>query len=143
MKKEKAAPQNGTTPTKQGYLTTKTTKIPTMLELAAVHLLECGMKGTSQLTAFARHRDFNYRNSIDDLRNDHGVIIPDELFTHQHSGGGVTRLKRYWLADRDQARKAAELVNHKRRQRGGAPLSQGQVASYLTRFPSTSQPQRG
>ncbi|MNJ54898.1 hypothetical protein D3C77_503600 [compost metagenome] len=45
-------------------------------------------------------------------------------------------MKRYWLADRDQARKLAELVNLKRKQRGAAPLSREQIARYLVAFPT-------
>ena len=74
-KKEKAAPQNGTTKLEHGQHITKATKVPALLELAAAHLLESGMKGTSQLTFFPLYHDFNYRNRIDELRNDHDVII--------------------------------------------------------------------
>ncbi|GJA47248.1 hypothetical protein [Aeromonas caviae] len=88
-KKERAAPQNATTPTtpSPGHATTKATKVPTLLELAAVHLLESGMKGTSQLTFFPLYHDFNYRNRIDELRNDHDVIIHSMPFDHRNSAG--------------------------------------------------------
>ena len=131
-KKEKAAPQNGTTKLEPGQHITKATKVPTLLELAAVHLLESGMKGTSQLTFFPLYHDFNYRNRIDELRNDHDVIIHSMPFDHRNSAGRTTRFERYWLANREEARKVAELVNLKRR-----PMEQEQIARYLAAFPAT------
>ena len=137
--KEKAAPQNGTTPnaTSPGHATTKAPKVPTLLELAATHLLERGMRGTSQLTFFPLYRDFNYRNRIDELRNDHDVIIHSMPFDHRNSAGRTTRFERYWLANREEARKVAELVNLKRRQRNALPMEQEQIARYLAAFPAT------
>lgn len=148
-KKEKAAPHNGTTPSKQRDHNIKPAKGATKLELVALHLVENGPQGISSLSALARLHDLNARNSISDLRRDHGIAISDELFSHHHTGDGVTHLKRYWVADRDQARKLVELINLKRKQRGAVSISQGQVASYLARFPihspgmSTSQPNEG
>jgi len=104
------------------------------LELAATHFLENGPAGTSSLSGLAGLHDLNFRNSVCDLRK-LGIHILDERFPHQHSGGGLTHLKRYWLADRNQARKAAELVNLKRKARGAEPLSQEQIARYLAAFP--------
>ncbi|MFM5140741.1 hypothetical protein [Aeromonas rivipollensis] len=136
-KKEKAAPQNGTTKLEPGQHITKATKVPTLLELAAVHLLESGMKGTSQLTFFPLYHDFNYRNRIDELRNDHDVIIHSMPFDHRNIAGRITRFERYWLSDRAEARKVAELVNLKRRKRNALPMEQEQIARYLAAFPAT------
>ncbi|MNF41046.1 hypothetical protein D3C84_220640 [compost metagenome] len=85
--------------------------------------------------------DLNPRNSISDLRSSHGIIILDAFFEHRHSEGGTVWLKRYWLADRDEARKVAELVNMKRKQRGAEPLSREQIARYLVAFPTKSDHQ--
>ncbi|MFB3241106.1 hypothetical protein Q7C15_20245 [Aeromonas salmonicida] len=136
--KERAAPQNGTTPTtpSPGHATTKAPKVPTLLELAAAHLLESGMKGASQLTFFPLYHDFNYRNRIDELRNDHDVIIHSMPFDHRNRAGRIVRFERYWLADREEARKVAELVNLKRRQRNALPMEQEQIACYLAAFPA-------
>ena len=138
-KKEKAAPQNGTTTTtpSPGHTTTKPPKVASLLELAAAHLLESGMKGTSQLTFFPLYHDFNYRNRIDELRNDHDVIIHSMPFDHRNIAGRITRFERYWLADREEARKVAELVNLKRRKRNALPMEQEQIARYLAAFPAT------
>ena len=134
--KQKAAPlQNGATPNTHTDVITKPTSEATKLELVALHLLENGLTGISHLSAVARLHDFNPRNSISDLRRHHGITILDEYFSHQHSGDGVARFKRYWIADRAQARKLVELVNPKRTQRGAQPLSQGLVSSYIARFP--------
>ena len=129
-KKEKAAPQNGTTKLEHGQHITK-------YELVATHLLEQGAQGVSALSGLAGLHDLNMRNSISLLRRNHAIRILDELFEHQHSGGGTTRLKRYWLADREQARKVAELVNLKRYQRNALPMGPEQIARYLAAFPAT------
>lgn len=134
--KEKAAPQNGTTPITHTDVTTAPTSAATKLELVALHLVENGTNGISSLSALAGLHDLNPRNSISELRRQHGVRISDEYFSHQHSGGGFARIKRYWLADRAEARKAAELVNLKRKQRGAAPLSRERIARYLAAFPA-------
>jgi len=136
MKKEKATPKNGAAMESQSVdPTTNPTKRPTKRELVACHLLSNGPVGISALSALAGMSDLNARNSISELRRHNGVIIFDEFFAHQHSGGGTAHLKRYWLADRDQARKVAELVNLKRKQRGAASLSREQIARYLAAFP--------
>ena len=49
-------------------------------------------------------------------------------------------MKRYWLADRNQASKLAELVNMKRKKRGAEPLSREQIARYLAAIPTSEQP---
>lgn len=138
--KKKAVPQNGTTSTAttRDDVTTTRTSTATKLERVALHLMENGTQGISALSGLAGLNDLNVRNSIGLLRRDHGVCILDEFFEHQHSGGGVTHLKRYWLADRGEARKAAELVDHKRKQRGAEALSQQKIASYLVNFPINS-----
>ena len=140
MDKIKAAPQNGTTQNQQTEHSTAPIRSATKLELVAVHLLENGTNGTSALSGLAGLHDMNFRNSISDLRNKHGIHIPDEGFDHQHSGGETTRMKRYWLADRNQARKAAELVNLKRKKRGAEPLSREQITHYLAAIPASEQP---
>ena len=129
-KKEKAAPQNGTTKLEPGQHITKH-------ELVATHLLEQGAQGVSALSGLAGLHDLYMRNSISLLRRNHGIRILDELFEHQHNGGGQTRFKRYWLADRTEARKVAELVNLKRRQRNALPMEQELIACYLAGFPAT------
>lgn len=138
-KKEKAAPQNGTTPTtpSPGHTTTRPSGEATKLELVALHLVENSTQGVSALSGLAGLHDLNMRNSISLLRRNHAIRILDELFEHQHSGGGTTRLKRYWLSDRAEARKVAELVNLKRRQRNALPMEQEQIARYLAAFPAT------
>lgn len=140
MKKQKAAPQNGTTLNTQAEHSTTPSRCATKVEQAALHLLENGTSGTSSLSGLAGLHDLNFRNSISDLRNKHRIHIPDEGFDHQHSGGETTRMKRYWLADRNQARKAAELVNMKRKKRGAEPLSREQIARYLAAIPASEQP---
>ena len=140
MEKTKAAPQNGTTQNMQTEHSITPLRIATKLELVAVHLLENGTNGTSALSGLAGLHDMNFRNSISDLRNKHGIHIPDKGFDHQHSGGETTRMKRYWLADRNQASKLAELVNMKRKKRGAEPLSREQIARYLAAIPTSEQP---
>ena len=127
-KKEKAAPQNGTTKLEHGQHITK-------YELVATHLLEQGAQGVSALSGLAGLHDLNLRNSIGLLRRNHGVAITDAFFEHQHSGGGTTRLKRYWLADREQAHKLVALINHWRRQRQAAPLADDYAAILCARSP--------
>lgn len=134
-KKEKVVSQNGTTHTKQGDTITQPISIATKLELVAIHLLENGTQGISALSAFAKLHDLNPRNSISDLRKHHNITISDEFFSHQHAGGDVVHFKRYWLADRDKARKVVVLVNFKRQQRGAMPLSEEQIVRFLTLFP--------
>ncbi|WP_429128547.1 hypothetical protein [Aeromonas media] len=130
-KKEKAAPQNGTTKLEPGQHITK-------YELVATHLLEQGAQGVSALSGLAGLHDLNMRNSISLLRRNHAIRILDELFEHQHSGGGTTRLKRYWLADREQAHKLVALINHWRRQRQAAPLADDYAAILCARTPEAS-----
>lgn len=139
--KPKAAPQNGTTPITHPDVSTQPTRDATKLELVARHLVENGPEGISALSALAGLHDLNPRNSISELRRQHGIRILDEFFRHQHSGGDAVPMKRYWLADRDQARKVAVLVNLKRKQRGAAPLSREQIARYLAAFPAKSDHQ--
>ncbi|MGE6263061.1 hypothetical protein [Aeromonas media] len=137
-KKEKAAPQNGTTQTKQGNTTTQPTRHATKLELVALHLLVSGTQGASALSGLAGLNDLNFRNSISDMRLHHGITIADEFFRHINRVGQPEKMKRYWLQDRDEASKVVDLINVKRQQRGAVPLSQAQIVRYLTAFPFTS-----
>ena len=140
MKKIKAAPQNGTTQNMQTEHSITPLRIATKLELVAIRLLENGLDGISALSSLARDHDLNPRNSVSILRNRYGVAIQSEYFDHQHSGGGIAKMKRYWLADRNQASKLAELVNMKRKKRGAEPLSREQIARYLAAIPASEQP---
>ena len=139
MEKTKAAPQNGTTQNMQTEHSITPLRIATKLELVAIHLLENGTTGTSSLSGLAGLHDLNFRNSVSKLRGC-GIQILDERFPHQHSGGEQVYLKRYWLADRNQARKLAELVNLKRKARGALSLSREQIARYLAAIPASEQP---
>ena len=139
MEKTKAAPQNGTTQNMQTEHSITPIRSATKLELVAVHLLENGTNGTSSLSGLSGLHDLNFRNSVSVLRRQ-GIDIQDEFFPHQHTGGEQVYLKRYWLADRNQARKAAELVNMKRKKRGAEPLSREQIARYLAAIPANEQP---
>ncbi|WP_324000671.1 hypothetical protein [Aeromonas hydrophila] len=130
-KKEKAAPQNGTTKLEPGQHITK-------YELVATHLLEQGAQGVSALSGLAGLHDLNLRNSIGLIRRNHGIAIADAFFDHQHSGGGITRLKCYRLADREQAHKLVALINHWRRQRQAAPLADDYAAILCARTPEDS-----
>ena len=130
-KKEKAAPQNGTTKLEHGQHITKH-------ELVATHLLEQGAQGVSALSGLAGLHDLNMRNSISLLRRNHGVSITDAFFEHQHSGGGITRFKCYRLADREQAHKLVALINHWRRQRQAAPLADDYAAILCARTPEAA-----
>lgn len=127
-KKEKAAPQNGTTKLEPGQHITKH-------ELVATHLMEQGAQGVSALSGLAGLHDLNMRNSISLLRRNHGIAIADAFFEHRHTGGGITRLKRYWLSDREQAHKLVALINHWRRQRQAAPLADDYAAVLCARSP--------
>ena len=139
MEKTKAAPQNGTTQNMQTEHSITPLRIATKLELVAIHLLENGTTGTSSLSGLAGLHDLNFRNSVSKLRGC-GIQILDERFPHQHSGGEQVYLKRYWLADRNQASKLAELVNMKRKKRGAEPLSREQITHYLAAMPASEQP---
>ncbi len=142
MKKQKAAPQNGTTLNKQSEHSTCSARCATKLELVATHLLKNGTEGASSLSGLAGLHDLNFRNSISDLRK-MGITIHDERFPHHHSGGGLTYLKRYWIADRREARKVVELVNIRRKTRNEEPLNRELIARLLVVFPSptsTEQP---
>lgn len=134
-KKEKAAPQNGTTPNTQQDATTSRPRKARRIELACIHLLENAKEGTTRVSAFHSYGDPDYRNRIADLRNDHGIIIESRPYEYVGQDGSISHLSLYWLPDRTEARKVAELVNFKRRLRGAQPLSQGQVSSYIARFP--------
>lgn len=132
---KKAAPKTGTTNTARVEHSSTTSHGATKLELVALHLLENGPDGTSSLSGLARLHDLNFRNGVSDLRM-MGVRILDERFKHQHTGGDAVSMKRYFPADRNQARKLAERINACRRKRGAEPLSQTQIASYLAAFPA-------
>ena len=140
MEKTKAAPQNGTTPNQHAEHSITPLRIATKLELVAIRLLENGLDGISALSSLARDHDLNPRNSVSILRNRYGVAIQSEYFDHLHSGGGIAKMKRYWLADRNQASKLAELVNMKRKKRGAEPLSREQITHYLAAMPASEQP---
>lgn len=140
MNKTKAAPQSGTTQNMQTEHSITPLRIATKLELVAIRLLENGLDGISALSSLARDHDLNPRNSVSILRNRHGIDIKGERFPHQHSGGEQVSFKRYWLADRNQASKLAELVNMKRKKRGAEPLSREQITHYLAAIPASEQP---
>lgn len=131
MTKKKGRTANGTTKLEPGQHTTKH-------ELVATHLLEQGSQGVSALSGLAGLHDLNMRNSIGLLRRNHGIAITDAFFEHQHSGGGTTRFKRYWLADREQAHKLVALINHWRRQRQAAPLADDYAAILCARTPEAA-----
>ena len=131
MQKEKGRTANGTTKLEPGQHITKH-------ELVATHLLEQGAQGVSALSGLAGLHDLNMRNSISLLRRNHGVAITDAFFEHRHSGGGITRLKCYRLADREQAHKLVALINHWRRQRQAAPLADDYAAILCARTPEAA-----
>lgn len=131
MQKEKGRTANGTTKLEPGQHITKH-------ELVATHLLEQGAQGVSALSALAGLHDLNPRNSISLLRRNHGIAIADAFFEHRHSGGGTARLKRYWLADREQAHKLVALINHWRKQRQAAPLADDHAAVLCARSPEAA-----
>ena len=131
MQKEKGRTANGTTKLEPGQHITKH-------ELVATHLLEQGSQGVSALSGLAGLHDLNMRNSISLLRRNHGIAIADAFFEHRHSGGGTTRLKRYWLSDREQAHKLVALINHWRHQRQAAPLADDYAAILCARTPEDS-----
>lgn len=133
--KEKAAPQNGTTPNTRTDATTCRTRKASRVELACIHLLDNAQEGTTRISASRSFGDYDYRNRIDELRNDHGINIESRPYNHMGPDGCISHLSLYWLPDRGEARKAAELVNLKRKQRGAAPLSREQIARYLAAFP--------
>lgn len=118
--------------------TTQPTRCATKHELVAVHLLEQGSQGVSALSGLAGLHDLNMRNSISELRRNHGIAITDAFFEHQHSGGGITRIKRYWLASRGEAYKLVALINHWRKQRQAAPLADDYAAVLCARTPEAS-----
>ena len=128
MTKKNGRTANGTTKLEPGQHITKH-------ELVATHLLEQGSQGVSALSALAGLHDLNPRNSISLLRRNHGIAIADAFFEHRHSGGGTTRLKRYWLSDRAQAHKLVTLINHWRKQRQAAPLADDHAAVLCARSP--------
>ena len=128
MQKEKGRTMNGTTQLEHGQHITK-------YELVAIHLLEQGSQGVSALSGLAGLHDLNLRNSIGLLRRNHGIAITDAFFEHRHRGGGTTRFKRYWLADRDQAYKLVDLINHWRYQRQAASLADDYAAILCARTP--------
>lgn len=129
MQKQKGRTANGTTQLERGQHITK-------YELVATHLLEQGVLGASALSGLAGLHDLNLRNSICLMRREHGICILNAFFAHEHSGGGTTRFKRYWLADRDQAHKLVALINHWRQQRQAAPLADNYVAILCARTPA-------
>ena len=139
MQKEKGRNANVTTnQLERDKHTTQPTRCATKHELVALHLLEQGAQGVSALSALAGLHDMNPRNSISELRREHGIEIADAFFEHQHSGGGTTRFKRYWLADREQAHKLVALINHWRRQRQAAPLADDYAATLCARTPAVT-----
>lgn len=131
MDKKNGRTANGTTKLEPGQHITKH-------ELVATHLLEQGAQGVSALSGLAGLHDLNMRNSISLLRRNHGIAIADAFFEHRHSGGGTTRLKRYWLADREQAHKLVALINHWRKQRNAAPLADDYAAVLCARSPEAT-----
>ena len=138
MDKKNGRTANGTTKLERDKHTTQPTRCATKHELVAVHLLEQGAQGVSALSGLAGLHDLNPRNSISELRREHGIEIMDTFFDHQHSGGGTTRFKRYWLADREQAQKLVALINHWRKQRQAAPLADDYAAVLCARTPEAS-----
>lgn len=121
--KEKAAAQNATAPNQQEDLITQKPKDATKLERVVCHLVENGPHGISSLSARVGLPDLNPRSS-----------------------GELAHLKRYWVADRGEARKLVRLINLKRHQPGAALLSQEQTLLALPlppRSSATSQPHKG
>ncbi|MEH8135683.1 MULTISPECIES: hypothetical protein [Aeromonas] len=117
---EKATPQGDTT----------------KIEQVACHLLVNGEDGICALYALWFLDGLNLHNSISKLRGHHGITIEDKFVNYQRREGGSIRLKRYWVANPDEARKLAELVNHKRKQRGAVLLSHKVIAACLAQFSS-------
>lgn len=138
MDKKNGRTANGTTKLERDKHTTQPTRCATKHELVAVHLLEQGAQGVSALSGLAGLRDLNMRNSVSLLRREHGIEIADAFFEHQHSGGGITRIKRYWLTSRGEAYKLVALINHWRKQRQAAPLADDYAAVLCARSPEAT-----
>jgi hypothetical protein len=137
MNKKNSRTANGTTKYQPPYAITQSSNEATKLELVAFHLMENDTAGTSHLSAMAKLHDLSPRNSISQLRRQYRIRIMDQFFAHKHSAGGKTYFKRYWLADRDEARKISEILHLKRKRRRAEPISQARIARYLATFPIT------
>ncbi len=110
----------------------------TRTKLVVCCLWSNGPVGASALSGLTGQHELSFRNSIIERYSHHGITIVDEFFDHQHVGGDVTGLKRYWPGSHDKTCKVTDLVNSKRKKRWANPLGQKQMIHYLTVFPSNT-----
>lgn len=132
---EKAASQNGRIQITKINVITQSMCKKAKPELVGMNLMENNLQGISAQSGLNTLHDLSPSNSFSGLGCHHDICILNELFRHQHSGDEAVKMKRYWLTDSCQARKAAKLVNLKRKQHSATPLSREQMARYLSASP--------
>ena len=130
-------------------MTTTTIKAPSKMEKCLLEFLKRGTEGihTLDVQIHNKHHADNQssvgafwtsclNSDVSYLKNEKGIAIARKTEQYKSKDGHVSNFKRYWLPDRDEARKALILTNHYRRKRKAAPLTQKEFAFYLTNFPS-------
>ncbi|PMH74235.1 hypothetical protein [Vibrio cyclitrophicus] len=120
-------------------------KSPTKKELSAMAFLKApegltqlSVNVVSQEQANQRDRVGAFWSSclhtdVSTLKNDHGIEFKKGFEVFESLRGHTTRFKRYRLAGRKEARKAAVLINRFRRKRGAMPLGQKEIAALIAR----------
>ncbi len=121
--------------------TSKTKSIPTKHELCIYELLKAGMSGIHKLGSPQKvFGETCLPTTISELGLKRGLRISRVKRQHIHRAGGKTSFTWYWLADRNEAAIALQILNSLRLQRQAAPIDDAEARTLLSLFIEPAKP---
>lgn len=104
------------------HSTTKLTRPPFKIEVAAMAFIENGSQGMNSLEANRKYGDTALHTSVSTLTHDHGIHFKRQPEDIENRAGAISRFTRYSLLTDDDVKRAMILVNYYRSRRGLSPL---------------------
>ena len=114
-----------TTKTTHLHSTTKSTKPPFKMEVAARAFIECGTDGMNSLEANNEYGETCLHTSVSTLTHNHGINFKYQPESIKNRAGSISRFTRYSLLTDDDVLRAKKLINHYRSRRGLLPINLG------------------
>lgn len=135
MKKKTVAPATGATSTTQQ---SQSNSIPTKHELCLYELLKAGMKGIYKLGQCQQsYGETCLPTTISELGIRRGLLIDRIKKPHTHWAGGQSNFTRYWLANREEAKKTVELFDSLREKRKHPSPDSVETEQLIEQFPTS------